>query len=196
MGFVGATIGVVVAVSDLLNAEGLIRSTWRVYVPAFPREIVIKPVEIQSLGAYMCATKQDNVLKVEGLNARLLNNECQKKMDSLAGQFSANYPTNNFVRATYTIVLNGMSTDIKTLTLVAGKKRSKLDAVLPKQALAHCNSVESKDESLMHSEELTLVEVQLEHDGIFVEHEVSHDKGPDRRGLPDEICKGVFTYPH
>ena len=196
MGVVGTVMAGVVAVSDLLNAEGLIRSTWRTYFPAFPREIVLKPVEIRSLGSYICATKEGKSLKVEGLNARLLDNDCQKKMDGVARQFNSNYPKNKFESATYTIIVNGLSTDIKTLALVAGSKRSELRAVLPEQALAHCNSVGSKDKSLVHNEKLTLIEAQLEHGGRSVSHVVNHEKGSEQKGLQDEACEGVFSYPY
>lgn len=91
--------------------------------------------------------------------------------------------------------LHAVSNLVATLVLDADGERSELSSVLSNRALAHCNSVESKDGSFGYTKELTSIEVQLDFDGEFVRHEISHVRGEDQKAIQDRDCAGVFCYP-
>ena len=197
VGYGASAIAVIGVVVDFLGAESLIRSTWREYFPTFPSEITIKPVEIRSLGAYICATKNTpGILEAAGIEARIVDNDCQRKVNESVERVKSKYPANTLKTVTYTIVVNGLDTDIKTLTLIEGNARHEFTAVLSGKALAHCDTVEGRDGLITNNEELKSIEAIIEHGGSPVSHEINQVKGPDRQALRDSACDDVFTYPH
>ncbi len=182
---------------DLLNAEGLIRSALRQYRPTFPKEVTIKPIEMTSLSSYVCAANDTfDSLKVMGVSARLIINKCQEEMNNAVKVLRSKFPSDVISKASYTIVINGLKTDIKKLTLFAGGESQSYSAILPGTVLAHCNTVTRHDHKDTIGARLNAVEVVLEHNGTPVRLELETPEPSERRALADSECRGVFTYPH
>lgn len=189
-----AALGVFI---DLLRAESLIRALWEDHVPSFPAEIVIKPVEINSLSAYACATKlSPTMLRAARIDAQIVPNSCQSQMDDILSVLESNSPSDVLSRVNYTLLINGMDTDIKRLTLFSGEDQHRFEAVLSGTAIAFCNVVERTDRQIEKTQPLHAVEVILEHNGSPIYLDLTETTAASRQILADPECSGVFTYPH